>query len=142
MNPFVCDPRLLTHSVTLGHFPLCQVLLKNHADYAWCVLVPRVDNIQEIYQLSKTDQIQLMEEISVLSKIVKDVFQPNKLNVASLGNMVSQLHVHVVGRYCGDPLWPQAIWQDAQQVVPISPSRLDGLSQQLKTCVQLAFSPG
>jgi diadenosine tetraphosphate (Ap4A) HIT family hydrolase len=141
MNPFVCDARLLTDSLDIGHFPLCQVLLKNHADYAWCVLVPRVDNVQELYQLSKSKQIQLMEEISVLSKIVKDVFQPNKLNVASLGNMVSQLHIHVVGRYFDDPLWPQAIWQDAQQMVPILPARLHDLTQQLKTCVQLAFSP-
>ena len=105
------------------------------------MLVPRVDYIQELYQLSKSKQIQLMEEISALSEIIQDVFRPNKLNVASLGNMVSQLHIHVVGRYCEDPLWPQAIWQNAQQVVPILPARLHDLTQQLKTCVQLAFSP-
>jgi diadenosine tetraphosphate (Ap4A) HIT family hydrolase len=140
MNEFVCDERLLAGSVHLGDFPLCRVLFKNHADYAWCVLVPRVNQIQEIYQLSKSQQNQLMQEISILSEIIKEIFQPDKLNVASLGNIVSQLHIHVVGRFCQDPLWPQGIWQNAQQAIEYSPSSLDEFTRQLKTSIQLAFS--
>ena len=108
------DPRITSTCFTLADWPLSRVFLKNNADYPWFILVPRQDNIQDIDQLPQTLQHTLMDEISRLSLIVKTQFQPDKVNIGTLGNIVSQLHIHVVARFKEDNLWPQGIWQASQ----------------------------
>jgi len=93
------------------------VLLKNESAFPWLILVPRRANMQEIYQLNSADQVSLIKEIHHVSKIMQDFFQPQKLNIASLGNIVSQLHIHCVARTKTDSLWPQGIWQPSYQSV-------------------------
>jgi diadenosine tetraphosphate (Ap4A) HIT family hydrolase len=102
--------QLLNDCKILGRFKLCHLLLALDANYPWFILVPDRDSIQEIYQLSEDDQIQLLTESSLLSGRIMQVFEGNKLNVAALGNQVPQLHVHHIVRYQGDPAWPAPVW--------------------------------
>lgn len=94
----------------VGSLPLCQVLMMNDRQYPWFILVPKQPNIREIYQLSVADQIRLQDESSWFGKMLMNEFHGEKLNVAALGNMVPQLHVHHVVRSQYDPAWPAPVW--------------------------------
>lgn len=105
------DHRITSTCFELTDWPLCRVFLKNNASYPWFILVPRVDNIQEIDQLPTSMQHTLIDEISRLSSLIKTQFKPDKVNVGALGNIVSQLHIHVIARFTHDDLWPHSVWQ-------------------------------
>jgi len=107
---FALHPRLAADTLALGDFPLCRLLLMNDAQYPWFILVPRRENAREIFQLEPRDQQQLLRESSGLSRAVMDAFKGDKLNVAALGNVVPQLHLHHVVRYAHDPAWPKPVW--------------------------------
>jgi len=94
----------------MGDFPLSRLLLMNDARYPWFILVPRRDDIQEIYQLDAEEQLQLQRESSLLGKHLMERFGGDKLNIAALGNLVSQLHVHHIVRYLDDAAWPGPVW--------------------------------
>ena len=89
---------------------LCQVLLMNNSLYPWFILVPRLTNLVEIIDLSEADQILAMKEIALVSAVVKKLFNPIKLNVAALGNIVSQLHIHIIARFKDDKTFPKPVW--------------------------------
>lgn len=127
MIEFHIDERLKLSSIFVKDWPLSRVYMKDESQYPWFVLVPRVEGVQDIYELEQTQRYQLMDEISLLSTVITQQFKPDKLNVASLGNRVSQLHIHVVGRYKTDPLWPDSIWQTAFEPKPYSPEHLEDL---------------
>jgi len=110
-DDFRLDERIQSTSFNLINWPLSQVLLKNNTDYPWIILVPRRNNLTEITELKKTEQYQLMDEINQLSLVIQDIFKPDKLNIGTLGNIVSQFHLHVVARFKHDLLWPHGIWQ-------------------------------
>ena len=103
-------PQLRKDCIVLGQFPLCHLLLTNDSNYPWFILVPDRENISEIYQLSESDQLQLMIESSAFGSFVMNQLKGVKLNVAALGNMVPQLHVHVIVRYKDDAAWPGPVW--------------------------------
>ena len=103
-------PRLAEDCLFVGKFPLSYLLLMLDANYPWFILVPNRDAIQEIYQLSQTDQQQLLTESSALGKALMQGFKGDKLNVAALGNVVPQLHLHHIVRYRSDPAWPDPVW--------------------------------
>lgn len=107
---FTLHERLVADSTQVGELPLCTLLLINDANYPWLVLVPRRPEIREIYQLETTDRVQLLEESCVLSEVMDAVFTPLKMNVAALGNMVPQLHLHHIARFSDDPAWPNPVW--------------------------------
>lgn len=130
---FIIDPALTHNTIELADWPLCNVLFKNEKHFAWCVLVPRRPNITELYQLDTADQMQLMTEISRLSKIIQLYFQPDKLNIAAIGNKVPQLHIHIVGRFTHDPLWPESIWQASYKPEAYDVSALKNVSDELRT---------
>jgi diadenosine tetraphosphate (Ap4A) HIT family hydrolase len=111
MKKFQTDSRLAQSCIFLADWSLSSVYMKNEARYPWFILVPRVLDSHEIFELEPSDRQILMEEIHALSKLISKRFKPDKINVASLGNIVSQLHIHVVARFKTDPLWPQGIWQ-------------------------------
>ena len=136
---FFIDERLLSGSFFLKDWPLSSIFLKNEQAYPWLMLVPRKENIQEFYQLENEERNILTEEIHQLSLIIKDYFKPDKLNVGALGNVVSQLHVHVVGRYKNDPLWPQGIWQNAMLHTPYEDEQLKELLPTLKDQISKYF---
>ena len=107
---FSFDPRLLNDCEVLGKFKLCHVLLMHDANYPWCVLVPDRENKIEVFDLSEEDQKQLNLESNILLAFLKKEFDADKMNVAALGNIVSQLHVHHIVRYKNDIAWPAPIW--------------------------------
>jgi len=107
---FALHPRLAADTFSLGDFPLCRLLLMNDAQYPWFILVPRREGAREIYQLAEPDQLALLRESGQLSRAAMDAFNGEKLNVAALGNLVPQLHVHHVVRYAHDPAWPKPVW--------------------------------
>ncbi len=103
-------PQLLNDSLVIGRFKLCYLLLVNDANYPWFILVPDRPEIQEIYQLSKLDQDQLIQESCDLAEKLMQIFAGDKLNIAALGNQVPQLHIHHVVRYKTDLAWPAPVW--------------------------------
>lgn len=107
---FTLHPRLAADTFTLGDFPLCRLLLMNDAQYPWCILVPRCAGAREIYRLDPADQQQLLRESAQLSRALMDACRGHKLNVAALGNVVPQLHLHHIVRFPGDPAWPGPVW--------------------------------
>jgi diadenosine tetraphosphate (Ap4A) HIT family hydrolase len=107
---FSLHERLQTDTVPVSDLGLCRVLLMNNRVWPWLILVPRREGAVEIHRLSAADQTALMAEIAAASRVVERLFAPDKLNVGALGNMVPQLHVHVVGRTRGDPAWPGPVW--------------------------------
>ena len=104
------DPRLLNDCEVLGKFKLCHVLLMRDANYPWCVLVPDREDLTEIFELSQEDQNQLQLESNTLLAFLKKEFNADKMNVAALGNVVSQLHIHHIVRYKTDIAWPAPVW--------------------------------
>ena len=103
-------PQLLNDCHLLGRFSLSHLLLSYDSNYPWLILVPDREDISEIFQLSAQDQAQLLAESSLLSAHLMSRFKGDKLNVAALGNVVSQLHVHHIVRFRTDPAWPAPIW--------------------------------
>ena len=103
-------PQLQKDCLVVGRFPLCRLLMLRDAHYPWFVLVPDRDGISEIYQLSDVDQQQLLRESTLLSRALVAAFAPDKLNIAALGNVVPQLHLHHVVRYTNDAAWPAPVW--------------------------------
>lgn len=107
---FQLHPRLQAETQLLGSFPLSLVLLSKDANYPWCILVPRREAITEIYQLDSADRRQLLDESCLLAETMVTLFASDKINVATIGNMVPQLHMHHVARFKNDPAWPGPIW--------------------------------
>ncbi len=102
-------PQLENDTTAVGDLPLCRVLAINDADYPWLILVPRRPGVTEIADLGG-DAAMLMDEILQASRVLKDVTRCDKLNIAAIGNVVPQLHIHIVARWINDPLWPKPIW--------------------------------
>jgi len=110
MNDFTLHPRLAGDCLTLGTLPLCRVLLMNDRTYPWLILVPQRNGIAEICELSEADQHVLIAESSSVAQAMLTLFKPDKLNIAAIGNLVPQLHVHHVARFRSDPAWPGTVW--------------------------------
>ena len=102
-------PRLESDTAPVGDLALCRVLAIDDADYPWLILVPRRSGVTEIAELGG-DAARLMAEIVQASRVLKVATDCDKLNIAAIGNVVPQLHVHIVGRWIDDPLWPKPIW--------------------------------
>lgn len=107
---FVLHPQLAADTLVLGDWPLCRLLRMNDRTYPWLILVPKRAEIREIIDLAETDQQRLMQEISAASHALRRSLTPDKINVAALGNVVPQLHVHIVARFTKDAAWPRPIW--------------------------------
>ncbi len=107
---FTLHPQLEQDSIVMGDFALSRLLLLNDARYPWFVLVPRREDIREIYELSEEDQQQLLQESSTLGRFLMEGFEGDKLNIGALGNMVPQLHLHHIVRYKEDEAWPGPVW--------------------------------
>jgi diadenosine tetraphosphate (Ap4A) HIT family hydrolase len=103
-------PQLEADTVAVGELALSRLLLARDANFPWLILVPRCDGVSEIIDLDDPGQAELTREIAVVCRALKAVVACDKLNVAALGNMVPQLHVHIIARRRGDPAWPKPIW--------------------------------
>jgi diadenosine tetraphosphate (Ap4A) HIT family hydrolase len=107
---FVLDPRLEADTSALGELGLCKVLLMDDARFPWVVLVPKRADLVEIIDLGSADLVRLIEEIATASGVLEAATSPHKLNVAALGNVVRQLHVHIIARFENDAAWPNPVW--------------------------------
>jgi diadenosine tetraphosphate (Ap4A) HIT family hydrolase len=107
---FSLDPRLAADTLEIGELGLSRLLLMNDARFLWLVLVPRIDNLTEIVDLDVGDRSRLMDEIAACSLWLRARAGVDKVNVGALGNIVRQLHVHVIGRATGDDAWPGPVW--------------------------------
>lgn len=107
---FDLDARLAADTVTLGDWPLSRVLLMRNRLFPWLILVPRRAGAMEIHRLSPADQVLLTRETSAAARVLERLFQPDKINTGALGNVVSQLHMHIIARRRDDPAWPGPVW--------------------------------
>ncbi len=132
---FELHPQLAGDCILLGDLRLCQVLLMNDSNYPWFILVPRRAEVTEVYHLSADDQQQLIHEVSMVSENLSDLFAARKMNVAMLGNMVPQLHAHVIVRRERDPAWPSPVWGQFP-AEPYTAQQID----EIRHRVQMLFS--
>lgn len=109
-DAFALDSRLAAETVPIGDLALSSVLLLDDSRFPWFVLVPRRPAVREVTSLSEDDAGRLMSEIRIAARVMLDLARPDKVNVGALGNVVAQLHVHVVGRFRSDPAWPGPVW--------------------------------
>ncbi len=107
---FSLHPTLAADCLPVGQLPLCQLLLMNDARYPWLILVPRLPGLRELFEVPVPERTQLFNEIDQVSQTLLHLFEPDKLNVAALGNQVPQLHLHLIARFHQDAAWPQPIW--------------------------------
>ncbi|MBA1201384.1 HIT domain-containing protein [Pseudomonas capeferrum] len=128
---FTLDSRLKEDSLVLGDFPLCRLLLSKDAHYPWFILVPRLPDISELFELDEQQQRQLWEETTYLAEQLKIAFSADKMNVATLGNVVSQLHMHVIVRYRDDAAWPAPVW-GRQPAGHYTQEQVEGIRQRLR----------
>jgi diadenosine tetraphosphate (Ap4A) HIT family hydrolase len=104
------DQRLAADTIPIGDLALSSVLLMDDARFPWFILVPRRSGASELTDLSDEEAAQLMSEIRIATRVMLELAKPDKVNVGALGNVVAQLHVHVVGRFRSDPAWPGPVW--------------------------------
>ena len=97
-SDFICDLKL------------CELRLIRDGELDWFILIPKINDLVEVHDLSRDNQIQLMDEINQVSKVLKKNVSPKKINIAAIGNMVSQLHIHIIARFETDRAWPGVIW--------------------------------
>lgn len=130
MADFSLDPRIDADSLAVADLPLSTLRLMRDANYPWLVLVPRRPGLAEIIDLDPAARLQLMTEIGSVSEALRASVPCDKLNVAALGNMVRQLHVHVIARRQGDAAWPRPVWGVASPK-PYPPGAAEALAETL-----------
>jgi len=136
---FTLHPQLANDTIELAEFPLSKLLLCNDSAYPWFILVPKVADISEIYQLDWQQQQQLLNESSLLSELLMQVFAGDKMNVAALGNVVEQLHIHHVVRFKEDAQWPKPIWGQ-QPLTAYSDAEITALKDKLLPQLAVIFA--
>jgi diadenosine tetraphosphate (Ap4A) HIT family hydrolase len=129
MTAFELDPRLAADTHLVAEWPLSRVLLMDDARYPWAILVPRIAGASEWFDLSTDDSAQLSREALHLTARMKTLFAARKMNVAALGNMVAQLHVHVVARFEGDAAWPGPVWGVGTKILYAPDARANVLAK-------------
>jgi diadenosine tetraphosphate (Ap4A) HIT family hydrolase len=130
MTEFTIHPRLDADSVFIRDLPLCQLRLLNQSAVPWLVLVPRRAEMREIFELSVADQTALMTEITQASRAMVQLYAPDKINVGAIGNIVPQLHVHVIARFTKDVVWPEPVWGRLAPA-PYAPEAIEAIRVKL-----------
>jgi diadenosine tetraphosphate (Ap4A) HIT family hydrolase len=138
MSDFALDPTLDADTLPLGRLALCRVLLMNDARFPWLILVPERAGAVELIDLDGADRVLLMEEIAVASRALKRTYDPDKINVAALGNRVRQLHVHVIARFVSDAAWPAPVGSAAGVAQPLPPHMQGLMADKLTEAMGLA----
>ena len=134
VQSFALHPRLEAHTVFLADWALSRVLLMDDARFPWLVLVPRRANIMELHELTHAERMVLIEEIARAARGLKALTGAAKINVGALGNLVPQLHVHVVGRKPEDAAWPRPVWGHGA-AEPYATEAGDALMASLRTAL-------
>ena len=108
--PFKIDNKFLKSSHHVTELKLCSIRLNDNSKFPWIILIPKRNKITDMSDLNSKDQILLMKEIILVSKIMKKLFKTSKLNIEKIGNMVPQLHIHIIARSKKDSSWPLSVW--------------------------------
>lgn len=132
---FILDPKLEKDTFFIKDLKLSKLLLMNDCNYPWLILVPRVFMIKEIFELQIADRLILEEEISLISRLIKNLFKADKINLGALGNIVSQLHIHVIARKHDDPSWPKPVWGNTKEK-PYSKIKADKLIAKINLALK------
>ncbi len=135
MSEFELHPRLQADTLFIADLSLCRLLLVNDNQYPWTLLVPRRPDAKEAHHLSPEDQQQLQIESNMLCRTMENLFSPDKLNVAAIGNVVPQLHIHNIARFKTDVSWPAPVW-GALPAVPYSELEKSQRVTQLQNAIQ------
>jgi diadenosine tetraphosphate (Ap4A) HIT family hydrolase len=134
---FLLDPRLEADTIHVGDLPLSRVLVMNDARFPWLILVPRRAEASELADLGEADAAALMGEIRLAARVLAEIAAPDKINVGALGNIVAQLHVHVVARFLSDPAWPGPVWGHGART-PYPPHAAHALVERLRAAFAAA----
>lgn len=132
---FVLDSTLQRDTLPIGDLPLCRLLLSNDANYPWFILVPRCEGVSEVFQLSAAHAHQLWSETIQVAEALKAAFVTHKVNIATLGNVVNQLHMHVIVRRRDDAAWPAPVW-GRHPSVPYGTDQVGRIREQLRPLLQ------
>jgi len=131
---FTLHQQLQSDTTFITEFELCLVLLINDANYPWIVLVPKRAGATEIHKLDQTDQTQLLSESNIICNAMELAFKPDKMNIAAIGNMVPQLHVHHIARFKKDIAWPAPVWGFVE-AVPYDAIELENTIVEIKKAI-------
>ncbi|QHF48033.1 HIT family protein [Pseudomonas sp. S35] len=135
---FALDQRLQQDTLVIGDFPLCRLLLSNDSNYPWFILVPRINGISEVFQLDVADQQTLWQETTALAQWLSAGLAADKMNIGALGNVVSQLHVHVIVRTRDDAAWPAPVW-GKHPARPYTQAQADDMRARLRELLPADF---
>ena len=135
MTNFKLAPQLANDTIELGKLTLCKVLLMNDSQFPWIILVPKRANIIELYQLEADDIKQVQAESLMISKLLMQHFNGDKLNTGALGNMVPQLHLHHIVRFKNDPVWPKPVWGNISAIA-YSTNEAKTLTNELQALIK------
>lgn len=133
-NEFQLHEMLVRDCIDLYELPLCKVLMMNDSQYPWFILVPKINNVVDLYELEWEEQIQFLNESSLLSEVIMGIFKGTKLNVAALGNVCPQLHIHHIVRFEDDIAWPKPVW-GAFPAVAYDTKTLINIKEQLRAAL-------
>lgn len=128
---FTIDAKLAADTFNLGSFPLCELLLMNDNRFPWVILVPKLLNLRDFHEIPTKFRDVLFQEIEDTSRAILKLWEVEKMNVAALGNQVSQLHIHIIGRQRTDEAWPNPVWGHGTPI-PYSTSEISSVVQSLK----------
>ena len=128
---FSLHPQLAADTTPVCKLELSDLVLMNDSRYLWCILVPRLDGLRDLHEVPQANKAQLLEEVDRVSLALQELSGAYKMNVAALGNMVEQLHVHVIARHQGDAAWPGPVW-GVGSAEPYDESAAQTLVQQLR----------
>lgn len=131
MTAFALDRRLAAETVPVTGLDLCRVLLRDDARTAWAILVPERDGLVELHDLLPEERVALIDEVAAVSAALSEITGAQKINTGALGNIVHQLHIHVVARNEGDFAWPGPVWGVGERV-PMAPSAREALVEELR----------
>ena len=135
-TPFELDPQLARDTHELGGLGSSRALLMNDRRFPWLILVPQRPGLVELIDLDPVGRAALIEEIARASEALRGEFAPHKLNVAALGNMVRQLHVHVIARFRSDVAWPKPVW-GVGSAEPYGADELKATTERLRRALQI-----
>lgn len=135
---FALHPQLEKDCIVIGDLPLCRVLLMNDSRFPWLILVPRVQNLREIFDLQEHDYSIVMQEIRRVTQTFAELTRAHKMNVATLGNVVPQLHIHIIVRQTDDVAWPGPVWNIPSRPEPYQKEKILSFRDQIHSALNMS----